>query len=128
MNQKPKKKDIRKMRMRFHKFGPRFGRFGPMYKFKFRMPPMFMHGMYGMHGPHGFGFDLELETKEDAEKFLSSIKKKSENHLNKLNNVFERIDSISANLAQNENYDAKEFQKTLIKEFKTFMIEQIDEE
>jgi hypothetical protein len=102
-----------------------------MYKFSFGIPPMFFHGMGGCGG---FETDL-LDTKEDAQIFVKRTKKHLEekkagieSHLKKLTAAIERVDAINAELAQNENYDAKEFQKTLIKAFKKFMIEQIDEE
>jgi hypothetical protein len=116
-----------------HGCGPR-GHGPKVYKFQFGGPHMFAHGMGGCGG-YGFDFDLELDDKESAEKFmkrnkkwLESRKAGIEKHLSKLNTAIERIDGISADLAKNENYDANEFQKTLIKAFKKFMIEQIDEE
>ena len=82
-----------------------------------------------------FELDLELDTKEDAEEFmkrnkkwLESKKAGIESRLKKLTTAIERVDSIIADLAQNENYNPKEFQKSLMKAFKKFMIEQIDEE
>jgi hypothetical protein len=110
--------------------GPR-GKGPHTYTFKFGVPPMFFHGMGGFGG---FDTDL-LETKEDAQIFMKRTKKHLdsrkagiESHLKKLSAAIERVDSINSELAQNENYDAKEFQKILIKEFKKFMISQIDEE
>ena len=104
--------------------------YGPkVYKFQFGIPPMFFHGM------SGFDLDLELDSKDDAEKFMKRNKKwleerkaGLESHLKKLNSAIERVDAINAELSQNENYDAKVFQKKLIKEFKKYMISQIDEE
>ena len=111
--------------------GPR-GHGPNVYKFQFGGPHMFTHGMGGCGG---FGLDFELETKEEAtvfmqknKKFLESRKAGLESHLKKLNTAIERLDGLNADLAKNEAYDPKLFQKSLIKAFKKFMIEQIDEE
>ena len=53
----------------YHGCGSRFG--PKAYTFRFNIPPMFFHG--GFHG--GFNIDLELDDKEDAEKFLKRNKK-----------------------------------------------------
>ena len=113
----------------YYRCGPRFG--PKTYAFKFNIPPMFFHG--GFHG--GLDIDLELDDKDSAEKFLKRNKKwlvtkkeGIESHLKKLNKALEKVDKISAELAQDENYDSKEFQKKLIKEYKKLLVDFIDEE